>query len=426
MEEKKITQQFGKDDAIEDTEIDVGKINKAYIPYMEDETRNQIFFGGSSSGKSYSIAQRTIKDIWKGQRNYLICRQVATTIKKSVFNEITKAILNSNKSKYFTINRSEMTITCIKNNKQILFCGLDDSEKIKSITPIDGVITDVIVEEATETERKSVKQLQKRLRGRSEVKKRLTLLFNPILQTHWIYKEYFEKWNDDENFYRDEDLLILRTTYKDNEFLTEDDIKALENETDKYYYDVYTLGKWGILGAVIYKNWEMADLTEFKKSADNLYCGNDFGFAKDPNGFIVTHYDKKKATIYILDEIYASELDNEQLANLIKKKITGAIVTCDSAEPKSIKELKKYGIMAIGAKKGPDSVDFGIKFLQKHKIIIDYKCVNFKNEISQYKWKEDKLGNVLPIPIDKFNHLLDGLRYAYEDEMRNKRLGWEN
>ena len=114
----------------------------------------------------------------------------------------------------------------------------------------------------------------------------------------------------------------------------------------------------------------MADLKELEKTADNIISGLDFGFAKDPSALVVTHYDKKKKIIYILDEIYATELDNEQLAKIVKEKIGIKVVTCDSSEPKSIRELQKNKVYAIGAKKGPDSVDYGIKFLQKHKIII--------------------------------------------------------
>jgi phage terminase large subunit len=164
----------------------------------------------------------------------------------------------------------------------------------------------------------------------------------------------------------------------------------------------------------------MSDLTEMKEYADNILNGNDFGFADHPNAFVKTHYDKDHKIIYILDEIYVKETDNEELAKLINEKIDRQLVTCDSAEPKSIYELKKYGVYAVGAKKGPDSVDFGIKFLQKHKIIIDNKCQNFKNEISQYKWKEDKNGNILPVPVKKLDNLLDALRYAYESEMDNR------
>ena len=167
--------------------------NDKYLPYLEDLTPLQIYYGGSSSGKSvFVVGQRTVWDLMQGGRNYLICRQVGRSIRSSVFNEIKKIILAWNVSSLFDINKSDMVITCA-NGYQILFSGLDDVEKLKSITPMKGVITDVIIEEATETELASIKQLEKRLRGGSEnVRKRINLLFNPILQSHWIYNEYFK------------------------------------------------------------------------------------------------------------------------------------------------------------------------------------------------------------------------------------------
>lgn len=215
--------------------------NKRYRPYIKSQHRTQIFFGGSSSGKSYFLAQRTVIDVCEG-RNYLVCRNVQGTIKKSVFNEIMKAIARFKLTEYFIVNKTDMVITCISNQCQIIFVGLDDVEKIKSITPIRGVLTDIWIEESTETDYKAIKQLYKRLRGRSKKKKRITLSFNPILKTHWIYTTYFKFWNDNDNFYEDEDLLIVHSTYKDNAFLTKDDIKGLEDETDEYFYQVYTLG----------------------------------------------------------------------------------------------------------------------------------------------------------------------------------------
>lgn len=392
--------------------------NRYYLRFLKAQQRTQIFFGGSSSGKSFFIAQRIVLDIMQGNRNYLICRNVASTIKKSVFNEIIKAIIFFQQKEKFIINKSDLFITYIPNQQQILFCGLDDTEKIKSITPIKGVITDIFVEEATECEYQAIKQLEKRLRGQSKVKKRIILAFNPILKTHWLFNEYFQNWQDNKKVLVEDDLLIVKSTYKDNEFLTDDDRKALENEKDPYFYNVYSLGNWGILGIVIYKNWKMEYLSETKNNFDNLRIGLDFGYSSDPSALVITHYDKKNKKIYIFDEVYAVELDNEELANIIKSKIDKKPIFCDSGEPKSISELKKYGVYAIGAKKGPDSVDYGIKFLQKHEIIIDIKCQNFKNEISQYKWKEDKMGNPLPIPVDKMNHLLDALRYAYSTDMQ--------
>ena len=395
--------------------------NDVYIPYLFDDTPTQIFYGGSSSGKSVFLAQRTVLDLMKGGRNYLIVRNVAKTIRGSVYNEIIKAISNMGLSRFFTVQKSEFTITCF-NGYQILFCGLDDPEKIKSITPAKGVITDIWIEEATEVDYNAYKQLTKRLRGRSKVSKRLIMSFNPILQDHWIYKEFFlNVWDDSKKKYKDDKLLILKTTYKDNRFLTEQDIRSLEDEKDKYFYEVYTLGNWGVLGTVIFKNWRVEDLSWLRDIADNHRNGLDFGFAEDPSALVHTHYDRKKKTIYVLDELYMPWLTNDVLAEEVKKIIGNQLVVCDSAEPKSIKELRQYGVNAIGAKKGKDSVNHGIQWLQQQTIVVDVRCQNMKNELMKYRWKEDKNGNVLPVPVDKDNHLIDALRYAYEDEFIERR-----
>lgn len=395
--------------------------NAAYIPYLYDETGTQIFFGGASSGKSYFLAQRTVLDVAQGGHNYLVTRNVQKTIKKSVFNEITKAISFFKLDGLFHINKSDMVITCA-NGYQILFCGLDDTEKLKSITPKKGVITDIWVEEATEADYAAVKQLRKRLRGRSKVQKRLILSFNPILKTHWIYKEHFGNWDDSKREYREDRLTILKTTYKDNRFLTQQDIDELENETDRYFYEVYTLGNWGVLGNVIFRNWEVQELSEIRHNLTSFYNGLDFGFSQDPAALAHMAYDRKHKTLYILDELYEKELTNDLLAQGIKRIIGTQDVICDSAEPKSIKELKNFGIRAHPAKKGKDSVNFGIDWLQRQKIIIDVRCQNAKNEFQMYRWQEDKDGNVLPQPVDKDNHLIDAIRYGTEPLQEGRKL----
>lgn len=392
-------------------------VNKIYLPYLEKQTRIQIFFGGSSSGKSVFLAQRTILDVLKG-RNYLVVRKVARTIRQSIFNELCKVINDMDLNSQFTINKTDMAITA-KNGYQILSCGLDDVQKLKSITPVKGVITDILVEEATEIEYSDYKEISKRLRGVSDFKgmKRITFAFNPILQTSWLYTEFFGKWDDSMTRYEDENISILKTTFKDNAFLEQDDIERLENETDEYYYNVYTLGNWGVLGSVIFKNWKVEDCSEIRKTADNYKNGLDFGFASDPAALVRTHYDRKHKTIYILDELYQRGMTNDILAEEVKAMIGYEYVVCDSSEPKSIKELKNYGINAVGAKKGKDSVAHGIQWLQQQTIIIDVSCQNFKNEIQQYQWKEIQ-GQAVPIPIDKNNHLIDALRYSYEEEYK--------
>lgn len=404
-------------------QINSNVFNPIYLKHqLKNQNRYQIYYGGSSSGKSFSLAQRTVLDVLNGKRNYLIVRNVQNTIRRSCLNEITKAISSFKVADYFDINKTDLTITCKLNKKQILFAGLDDPEKIKSITPIDGVITDIWVEEATECDYKAIKQLDKRLRGRSKAKKRLTLSFNPILRDHWLYKEYFSIWEDDKTYVEKEDVSILKTTYKDNQFLTDDDIKALENETDPYYYKVYTLGNWGTLGAVIFKNWKVKDFSDIEKTFDNYRHGIDWGFADDPFAYIKSHLDKTRKKLYICDEIEAIGLLNEESAPQVKEKAGTSKVICDSAEPKSIAEFKNLRVNAKAAKKGPGSIEYGIKFLQGLEIIIHPRCQSFRNEISKYKYKEDKNGNILPIPVDKDNHLIDALRYSLEDDMNFNKL----
>lgn len=400
-------------------DISPDAFNPIYLQYQfNNKNRYQIYFGGSSSGKSFSLAQRTVLDVFGGKRNYLVVRNVQSTIRRSCLNEITKAINAFKLTEYFDINKTDMVITCNLNRKQILFCGLDDVEKVKSITPADGVITDIWVEEATECEKSDIKQLDKRLRGRSDVVKRLSLSFNPILQDHWLYEEYFGIWEDNKQYAEKDNVSILKTTYKDNRFLEPDDIAALENEADKYYYEVYTLGNWGVLGAVIFKNWRVEDFSGIESGFDNYRHGIDWGFAEDPFAYIKPHYDKTRKRLYICDEIEAVDLLNSQSASMVKEKAGHGRVICDSAEPKSVAEYKTLGVNAKAAKKGPGSIEYGIKFLQGLEMIIHPRCKAFRSEISKYKYKEDKNGNVLPVPVDKDNHLIDALRYAMEDDMK--------
>lgn len=395
--------------------------NDKYYKRLKDDTRLQIYFGGASSGKSYFIAQRIALDTLAG-RNTLVLRNVARTLRGSCWNEVIKAInaLKPILRDCFNVSKSEMLITSMNNGAQILFAGLDDVEKIKSITPANGVLTDIWIEEATETSYDDFKQLEKRLRGESRHPKRITMSFNPVYKEHWIFRQFFGNWQDGASEYHADGLSILKTTYKDNRFLTEDDRQALENEKDPYYRDVYSLGNWGVLGDVIFRNWRVEDLSEFTKSADRLFFGLDFGFSSDPAACVKAHYDRKRKRVYVLDEIYERGLTNDMLADELTKFAGRHYVTCDSAEPKSIAELRNSGIQALPARKGPDSVNHGIQWLQGHEIIVDTRCQNMRNELQLYQWRKDKDGNSLRVPEDKNNHLIDSLRYALESEAQQK------
>lgn len=397
-------------------------INDVYIPHLDNMAETQIFYGGAGSGKSVFLSQRPVLDVLEGGRNYLVCRKVQNSIRKSVFNEIEGVIDEAGLRQYFTTNKTEMSITC-HNGYQILFAGLDNPLSLQGVKPKKGVITDLWVDEATELEYDDLKILSKRLRGGDEkIKKRKTFSFNPILQTHFLFTEYFASigWADDQTEYISPELTIQKTWFIHNKFLTQQDIDNLLNEKDEYYKQVYAFGNWGILGGVIFTNWRIEDLTPMLDQFTNTRRGGDFGFSQDPAAFGVSHYNTKKKEIYFYKELYETGLTNDVLADRINDMGEANYLSVwDSSEPKSIRELQNHGVNATGAVKGKDSVNFGIDWLKQQTIIVDKSCVNLQNELRQYHWKKDAGGNVLKIPVDKNNHLIDGgLRYAYEGDMQ--------
>lgn len=390
--------------------------NSVYYPHLKNDHRYQIYYGGSSSGKSFFLATRAVLDCLQG-RNYLVVRKVAKTLRGSCWNEIQKAITRHNLNNQFRIRQSDMIIEAKASGAQIVFAGLDDVEKIKSITPAKGVFTDIWMEEATECDYGDYKQLDKRLRGRSGFKKRFILSFNPVYLTHWIYVEFFSIWDDSKTYAERGSTSILKTTHKDNRFLEPEDHDALENERDEYFRNVYTYGNWGILGDVIFKNWHTEDLSEYMDLDGKLYFGLDFGFSSDPAAVIKVRFERAKKRILVLEELYERGLINTLLADAARPIVGRHPVTCDCAEAKSIMELRGCGINAIPSKKGADSVIHGIQWLQGYEIVVDVRCQNMRNELTLYQWRKDKDGNSLRVPVDKNNHLIDALRYALESEI---------
>lgn len=222
-----------------DVHISKKVFNDKYIPLLNDDTRYIVMFGGGSSGKSYFIAQRYIYKMMKQKCNLLVVRQTGNTNRDSTFALFKHVIGNWGLSSLFTV--TDLRIKCVNGN-EIIFRGLDDVEKIKSTTFENGELTDIWVEEATETKEEDIQQLKVRLRGGTS-KKQMVLSFNPINVSHWI-KRHFIDGEVEKN------VTVMHSTYKDNKFLNDDDIKALESfkYTDPYYYDVYCLGKWGVIG----------------------------------------------------------------------------------------------------------------------------------------------------------------------------------
>lgn len=390
------------------------RLNKSYKNAKESKNRFRILYGGAGSGKSYFVAQEIIVNMLSSKDyKYLVVRKTGRSLRLSVFQLLSTLIFDYELGKYFQVNKGDMSIQCVTGSR-LVTSGLDDVEKLKSISGINRIW----IEEASEISENDFNQLDLRMRGKNLLGYQMTLTFNPISELHWIKKKFFDIGVDD--------TFILRTTFNDNPHLDNVYIKRLQEleKEDYQYYRIYTLGEWGSLGNVIFSNWDKQDLSEISKTFDNYYNGIDFGFADDPFAFIRAHYDKKNKTIYITNEVYKRELHNDEAAVIIKDIIGNEIVTCDSAEPKSIADLKRHNVNAKGAKKGADSILHGIKWLQGKKIIIDEKCVNFIKEMSSYKWKEDKDGNVIPKPVDMNNHLIDALRYAIEAEIMQLETQW--
>ena len=261
--------------------------NDVYLPYLDNDDRYLVFYGGGSSGKSYFIAQRFIyKLIHPTRCNLLVVRQTGDTNRRSTFPLLKQVISNWNLSEHFKVNESDMRIVCKLTNNEVAFAGLDDVEKIKSITFSNGELTDIWVEEATETQEADINQLKVRLRG-GKSKKQIVLSFNPINIQHWIKGHFIDSGL----------ATVCFSTYKDNKFLTDDDRKALEDlkHTDEYTYEVYCLGKWGILGKTVFDARAIQSRLEslprvlktgyFTYQYDGLRI-TDIKWVNDPNGYI--------------------------------------------------------------------------------------------------------------------------------------------
>ena len=227
-----------------DIKISKKVFNDVYLPFLENTDRYLIFYGGGSSGKSYFIAQRWIYMLLHPTRcNLLIVRQTGDTNRRSTFPLLKQVISNWNLSEHFKVNESDMRIVCKLTGNEVAYSGLDDVEKIKSITFSNGELTHIWVEEATECQEADINQLKVRLRG-GKSKKQIVLSFNPINIQHWIKRHFIDSGL----------ATVCFSTYKDNKFLTDDDRKALEDlqYIDEYTYEVYCLGKWGIIGKTVF------------------------------------------------------------------------------------------------------------------------------------------------------------------------------
>jgi phage terminase large subunit len=309
----------------------------------------------------------------------------------------------------FKVNKSDMEITC-RNGNQIIFTGLDDVEKLKSIAGI----TDIWVEEASEITQEDFTQLDLRLRGKSAYPMQITLSFNPISALSWIKSFFFDKPKDNS--------ARFKTTYKDNDFLDEEYKNVIEDlkNQDPTYYQIYALGEWGVLGNLVFTNYAFEDIPYKEEDFDAIYQGLDFGF-NHPSAFIKVGF--KDDELYVYDELYEKGLTNAELidevAKIAHKKKQ---IIADNAEPARIKEFRQHGLNVQASVKGKGSVKDGIDWLKRKKIHISKQCPNLLAEMQQYSYKEDKDGNVQDEPVEFKDDAIAALRYAIEPVRRRRTI----
>ena len=387
--------------------------NDAYYPVLFDYGhRFEVYYGGAGSGKSHFIAQKIVLKALQTKRKALIMRKVGATIKDSVWQLVLDTLVVLKVHGRCTINKSVFSIE-LDNGSILLFKGMDDSEKIKSITGI----TDIWVEEATEFSEEDIEQLNLRLRAKAD-SLQMFFSFNPVSKANWVYKRWFR---DDAII--TEDTVIHKSTYKDNRFLPDAYVETIEKmaRTNPTYYRIYALGEFASLDKLIFNNWKTGRIEDTHDW--NLLCGLDFGFTNDPTAFVVSFL--KDRTLFISKEYVKTGLLNNQIATVIKELGFGkSTIIGDSAEVKSIEELKRAGLYRIyPAVKGQGSILQGIQKLQQLDIIVDPSCEHVITELQNYAWKKDKAsGEYINEPIDEFNHCIDALRYSLQCVDRYKKL----
>ena len=393
-------------------------VGKGYKDFWNFKGRYRVCKGSRASKKSKTTALFFIFALMKYPgSNLLVIRKVYRTLKDSCFADLKWAINKLQVNDYWSIKESPLEIIYIPTGQKILFRGLDDPLKVTSITVETGNLCWAWVEEAYEINREQdFNMLDESIRGIVEepLFKQITITFNPWNERHWLKKRFFDV--------EDENIMAKTTNYMCNEWLDESDKKLFEDmkKNNPRRYQVAGLGNWGIVEGLVYENWEEKefDYTEVAKMHGvKSAFGLDFGYTNDPTALFCGLIDVANKEIYVFDEIYKNAMKNRQIAEeIIRKGYGKEKIVADSQEPKSIDELYDLGLKGIrNSRKGKDSINNGIQYIQDYKIIIHPRCVNFITEISNYMWDKDKFDNAVNKPVDDFNHLMDAMRYALED-----------
>lgn len=374
--------------------------------------------GGRGSTKSSYISQEILLLMMEHRDcNAVILRKVGNTLRNSVYRQMEWALDTLHLNAFWKKTVNPMEFVRRSTGQKILFLGVDDKSKLKSLKMPHGYVGIVWFEELDQfsgpEEIRSVNQSL--LRG------------GPVF---WCFGSYnppqsANNWVNEEMLLDQPDRLVHHSDYRSvpadwlgAQFL--EDADRLRRRNERAYRHEY-LGEVTGTGGTVFENVRERAITAAEiESFDRLHYGLDFGFAVDPLAFVCMHYDRKREILYIFDEIYEPKLTNSRAAAMIRGKMTeSGYVRADSAEPKSIRELAELGVRIYGARKGPDSVDYGIRWLQSlDEIVIDKRrCPNTYREFVGYEYERNRDGQFISAYPDKNNHAIDAVRYGCEDLM---------
>lgn len=401
-------------------------IGDGYSDFWYSRHRYRAVIGGRASKKSTTAALWYIYNMMKYEGANLLCiRKVFKDHRDSTYTQLKWAIKQLGVEHLWNAKINPFEITYLPTGQKILFRGLDDPMSITSITVENGYLCWAWFEEAFQiSSEQDFNMVDGSIRGLlpDHLFKQITLTMNPWNEKHWIKKRFFD--------IKDEHVYTQQTNYLCNEFLDEADRSFFERMkvANPRRYWVEGLGNWGIAEGLVFTNWieedfDYRDILRDRKITSIPCFGLDFGYTADPTAFVASILDMEAKKLWLFDEIYEKGLLNNQISSLIKQKGFGKEkIVADSGEPKSISELKQYGLTRLrAARKGKDSIMNGIQFLLQFQMIVHPSCTNINLELNNYAY-ESKNGKMLNQPIGEYNHAIDALRYSVEEYSRGSSI----
>ena len=394
-------------------------IDKKYAPITEADSRYFIVTGGRGSGKSFSINLLLVLLTYEAGHTILFTRFTLASAYISIIPEFIDKIQTLNIENDFHITKDE--IINKRSGSKIMFKGIktssgDQTANLKSLTNVSTWVMDEAEELVDENIFDKIDLSVRNLKNQN----RVIMILNPVTKEHWIYSRFFEdKGVMESSNTTKENTTYIHTTYLDNiENLSQSYLQQIENikkrRPDKYKHQM--LGGWlSKAEGVIFNNWKIG---VFKKPGVSVF-GQDYGFAADASTLVETNIDSRNKIIYLKECFYLNGLTTSEIAMLNLKHAKTDLIVGDSAEPRLLSEVKSRGCNITKAIKGPGSITYGISLLQDYDLIVEENSINLIKELNNYSWLEKKSKT----PQDRWNHIIDAIRYAVSYQLQNPNRG---